>query len=928
MRFLLLGLAFCAVHALEYPDITIAPNPGWVPQEVTMTENMNAWGDLPDSRFYSIPSNLKEPDMKGWVLQGPLNADTTITFTCPAGLSGGYVCEIYVFLYHCPPCDQIGGLPAALLAEGWIGSACAPSFRLVAKGHKMSIFRKQLSPGESTSITTTSAARFLGMAGSARSVLCSSAVDPQECGRLPLCLWDNGNVECKDNWCPRRFQAHPPPEICRECADHELEYTPSPTPTPPTPQPTKPPTPAPTPGPTPNPTPRPTPPPTPAPTPLPTPLPTPQPTPQPTPVPTKVDVVTCTSYIANCNDDVEEKPNGMIYDSSDLELATEKGTAQKVGIRWRRVNVPKGATVVEAKVVFKCDERKTGAIHLELAFDDSTNSRSWSSSRRPSGRSLGAGVPWKTSTVWSVGTTFESPDMAAELQAVIDKQGWSAGNAVSVVIRNVVGNRRRVAESIDGDGVGAKLVVKYHTGGVPIEPPPPPPPPLPNTCPPRVRKSYSTLLCSERMRYVNAVDELKRQKPWDYNKLVDTHSYMMKYAHSTSAFLPWHRWYLLQYENLLRSITGYECITVPYWDWERDADDERKSTPLRHKTFGDFEHHMTSTLQCVNSGIAASWATSEGTCLKRSNGNVNTYAFASEAEVGTVITAHHKYKDFRPRLEAGPHAAPHNFIGGQMATRRSPDDPLFFVHHANIDRLYALWQDYHEYDKVDKSNLAQKHYYPAVNGASSGIIPLSRVQLDSEMPFVYNSNGGKLWNLFGTRVTIRDMWDITDLPDGHSYTYGVDNLALQVEGNSPPDWEWLVAGYLSKKTCCGDGTTDPAEQCDDGNRNNNDGCSSTCRWEGGNSARQADVLEVIDDDADDTNIVTDKPQFVSPTIQAEYERLASNTSLTPAILHDILVKLAEMFCTNRNTLQTASSDWIKEMGPGDNPDFWILCGEL
>jgi hypothetical protein len=38
------------------------------------------------------------------------------------------------------------------------------------------------------------------------------------------------------------------------------------------------------------------------------------------------------------------------------------------------------------------------------------------------------------------------------------------------------------------------------------------------------------------------------------------------------------------------------------------------------------------------------------------------------------------------------HGNVHNAIGGDMATAHSPTDPLFFLHHANVDRLWAQWE--------------------------------------------------------------------------------------------------------------------------------------------------------------------------------------------------------------------------------------------
>lgn len=35
--------------------------------------------------------------------------------------------------------------------------------------------------------------------------------------------------------------------------------------------------------------------------------------------------------------------------------------------------------------------------------------------------------------------------------------------------------------------------------------------------------------------------------------------------HNSRQFLAWHRWYLLQIENILRKVDP--IVTVPYWDW-------------------------------------------------------------------------------------------------------------------------------------------------------------------------------------------------------------------------------------------------------------------------------------------------------------------------------------------------------------------------
>src|SRR6478672_12211919 len=43
------------------------------------------------------------------------------------------------------------------------------------------------------------------------------------------------------------------------------------------------------------------------------------------------------------------------------------------------------------------------------------------------------------------------------------------------------------------------------------------------------------------------------------------------------------------------------------------------------------------------------------------------------------------------QLEGNAHNMVHNNIGGWMPSASSSRDPIFFMHHSNIDRIWALW---------------------------------------------------------------------------------------------------------------------------------------------------------------------------------------------------------------------------------------------
>src|SRR5207245_1593357 len=47
---------------------------------------------------------------------------------------------------------------------------------------------------------------------------------------------------------------------------------------------------------------------------------------------------------------------------------------------------------------------------------------------------------------------------------------------------------------------------------------------------------------------------------------------------------------------------------------------------------------------------------------------------------------------FRFRLEYDLHNLVHRYVGGDMALAASPNDPVFWLHHCNLDRLWSIWE--------------------------------------------------------------------------------------------------------------------------------------------------------------------------------------------------------------------------------------------
>ena len=196
----------------------------------------------------------------------------------------------------------------------------------------------------------------------------------------------------------------------------------------------------------------------------------------------------------------------------------------------------------------------------------------------------------------------------------------------------------------------------------------------------RVRKNQCELTSVEWDRLVEAMKCLKKDKGsrnWDY--FTDLHA---KYGnhdgnhdlphhdgddltiHSPIYWLPWHRKFILEFEERLRDFDS--SIEIPYWDWTRFREIPKS---FRAKV-GGWMHVSRAVFH---------------------NGDkLPTVAELNRAKSASDFTTF-------DNVMLDLHASVHNWVGGDMANpAKSPDDPLFFLHHGFIDKVWADWQASHD----------------------------------------------------------------------------------------------------------------------------------------------------------------------------------------------------------------------------------------
>jgi tyrosinase len=225
----------------------------------------------------------------------------------------------------------------------------------------------------------------------------------------------------------------------------------------------------------------------------------------------------------------------------------------------------------------------------------------------------------------------------------------------------------------------------------------------------RERKNIKDLKPEEEELLKTALE--KAISSGEYAKLVTFHSQYMFDIHSftraNQRFLPWHRVYLVKFEEMLNNAMKRETnndhnIAVPYWDWIVDRDIPKLfQDPIFTPTF-DVDIYLWSDV-----GLPPV-LTPYNIKVKRFPGtDPDVPELPSQQEIDP-IKMETVFPRFSLSLERLIHNPVHVWVGGTNPdpdpnipfdytgamgdAHVSPCDPLFYLHHANIDRIWAGWQ--------------------------------------------------------------------------------------------------------------------------------------------------------------------------------------------------------------------------------------------
>lgn len=229
-----------------------------------------------------------------------------------------------------------------------------------------------------------------------------------------------------------------------------------------------------------------------------------------------------------------------------------------------------------------------------------------------------------------------------------------------------------------------------------------------------IRRNIGTVSKEERDRFRDAVIALQQKSyPGGRNDTpVGGVTYWFKqdeihahtHVHGCPAFLPWHRELINRFEQLLREVDP--ALSLHYWDWTQDP----RAIPDGN---GGTVNLFASDFMGSDSGDAGDPWLSAGFYNPTANPfrsdnefdpNNNPFdpprSITRSVQPGAPITPSQDHAIITApdwstldSLLTAAHNAAHGFIGGTLGDpHTSFRDPIVFLLHANVDRLWAMWQ--------------------------------------------------------------------------------------------------------------------------------------------------------------------------------------------------------------------------------------------
>jgi hypothetical protein len=189
-------------------------------------------------------------------------------------------------------------------------------------------------------------------------------------------------------------------------------------------------------------------------------------------------------------------------------------------------------------------------------------------------------------------------------------------------------------------------------------------------------------------------------------------------------FLPWHRLMLYEFEGVIREVLHDDDFTLPYWN-PVTGNEADLVVPAAFRDPGGTLYNGTRW-PWVNGGERIDVLYKDWINLDALNETI--YIDSPTGNIG-----------FNPRLDLNPHFLTHLALGGDMADFATVGgDPMFYLHHANIDRIWESWNQLGNKNPTDPKYLNRTFAYGDRSGKRVDL-PVSAGDRTEQLGYEYDS---------------------------------------------------------------------------------------------------------------------------------------------------------------------------------------------
>ncbi|KAJ2001595.1 hypothetical protein GGI04_000705 [Coemansia thaxteri] len=270
-----------------------------------------------------------------------------------------------------------------------------------------------------------------------------------------------------------------------------------------------------------------------------------------------------------------------------------------------------------------------------------------------------------------------------------------------------------------------------------------------------VRKEIRSLSPTEWNRFASVTRAMQNSGWFGWFAFIHTQNFGT--IHGNEMFFPFHRRFIRDFESVGQMFD--RNFALPYWDELRDYASPSSSAVLSSNFLGSNGRDNS----CVRDGVQNGWTLTypNNHCLRRQyvNGDRINPWYSPEF-IQSVLSRSTRMSQLRPGIEFSLHGTVHLALGGDMVQDYSPNDIVFWVHHANVDRVWSVWQlqnpnqNFWSMDGYDASGKAMTYTSPVPHYGDQVI---STMRLGSNgMCFYYDNGNSVSSRQLSTPVAKRD----------------------------------------------------------------------------------------------------------------------------------------------------------------------------